>query len=385
MQKRSSNSRFTQWDVLIFGAGIAGLGAAIALAKKGRRVLVVSRRGLEGEASPRAAGIMNPVLGLNDKSPLLPLTLKAFACFPAWIRELEKATGSDVEFEKPGVLYAATTSSEVTELHRRFEWQKKLGLELRFLKGSSLRKQFRGLSPEVHAGLYYPTVSRIHPVKMMTAVRSYAARLGVGFQSSSRLIRMSRDLQGLFSVTLEGRRHIARQAVNAAGSWSADAALFGARLPVQPARGQIYILKGRLRPQAILHSMREGYLVPWRNGLFLAGSTVEFVGHHARVTQQGRKAILGDIERIFPGVREMKVLRSWAGLRPFSAVQKPILGPHPDIANLFLATGYFRSGILLGSYLGELLAKGMVEGNMPPEAAGLNPRRSLRKKLVRAG
>lgn len=369
----------TSWDVLIFGGGIAGLGTALALAKKGKRVLVFERQGLQGAASPRAAGILNPVLGLEIGHPLLPLTLEAFRLFPKWVREIEKQSGVNVEFAKTGVLYVARSPEEVKELRARYQWQRKTSLKVQWMEVRELARLVPELSPDVRAGIFYPQVSKIHPSKMMAAVTRYAARLGVKMIRTPLPLNLQRKSGGGFRVICRGRRYEAACAVNAAGSWSRTSRLFGANLPVKPARGQILILRGRDRLKTILHSVREGYLVPWKGGLFLAGSTVEFSGFRAAVTPDGRRGILRGLERIYPSVAKMKTVRTWAGLRPFSEGQLPILGPHPEIPDLFIATGYFRSGILLGHFLGEQLAQGICTGKMPPQAAFMSPRRRIAK------
>ncbi|HTL46867.1 MAG TPA: FAD-dependent oxidoreductase [Verrucomicrobiae bacterium] len=351
-------------DVLIFGAGIAGLGVAMALAKKGKRVLVVGRD-LEGEASPRAAGILNPFLGLDRGSPMLPLTMKAFRGFPSFIREIEKKTGLKAGYKKSGVLYVALDRAETAGLRKKYEWQRKLPLGAHWQESAELHRLHPELASEVKAGVFYREVSRIHPGKMMKAVTAYARKLGVRILKTGKAPRLERLPDGTFFVKAGGSVYRAPVVVNAAGSWSRSKDLFSAFLPVEPARGQILILKGRSKLSTILHSVKEGYIVPWEGGRYLAGSTVEFVGHKAEVTAQGVHSILRSLDRILPSVRNMKIERSWAGLRPYS--DKPILGKHPHIKNLYFATGYFRSGILLGPYLGSLLAEMIVTGKQPVE------------------
>jgi D-amino-acid dehydrogenase len=56
---------------------------------------------------------------------------------------------------------------------------------------------------------------------------------------------------------------------------------------------------------------------------------------------------------------------NWSGLRPFAEGGRCLIGP-TRIKGLFLATGYYRSGILIGPIVGKLLAEGIASGKFSP-------------------
>jgi thiazole synthase len=105
-----------------------------------------------------------------------------------------------------------------------------------------------------------------------------------------------------------------------------------------------------LRPAARLfrHTLHaaDGYLVPCRNGEVFAGATVERVGFAKAVTPAGVREILGQVAVIAPAALDAPIGRMWAGLRPF-APGGPVVRRAADTANLVLACGHYRSGILL--------------------------------------
>jgi glycine oxidase len=102
------------------------------------------------------------------------------------------------------------------------------------------------------------------------------------------------------------------------------------------------------------------YLVPRNDGLILAGATVEYVGFDKRVTAGALEKIIGGAIELAPGLAQARVEETWAGLRPDSPDHLPILGP-ADIDGLLIATGHFRSGILLTPITARVIREWVTE------------------------
>ena len=121
---------------------------------------------------------------------------------------------------------------------------------------------------------------------------------------------------------------------------------------------------GRVRIGTIVHSLDGAYVIPWEKGTYLLGSNVEFRGFKPRVTKRGLRDMMRRGRRILPSLGRCEVVDAWAGLRPYSRRRMPFIGP-ARLKGLYLAAGYYRSGILIGAYAGKLLAKGIISGKMP--------------------
>jgi glycine oxidase len=116
--------------------------------------------------------------------------------------------------------------------------------------------------------------------------------------------------------------------------------------PVRPAKGQILSLRADgLKMERVLWSDKV-YLVPRNDGRIVAGATVEYVGYDKGVTAGGVEKILTAAIELAPRLADARIEETWAGLRPDSPDHLPILGP-TDVDGLLLATGHFRSGVLL--------------------------------------
>jgi glycine oxidase len=96
------------------------------------------------------------------------------------------------------------------------------------------------------------------------------------------------------------------------------------------------------------------YLVPRNDGRIIAGSTIERTGFDHDVTVAGLKKILNEATKLAPGLAKARVEETWAGLRPDTPDHLPIVGP-TDVEGLLIATGHFRSGILLAPITARLL------------------------------
>ncbi|MBI3307400.1 MAG: FAD-dependent oxidoreductase [Candidatus Omnitrophica bacterium] len=362
------------YDVIVMGAGISGYGAALALAKRGKKVLILDKKGIQGEATPRSAGILDPVLELFPKSPILPLTFLSFRKYSGYIRDLVKKTGRSIDFKKAGMLYIARNSEEEKNLKKKLIWQKKAGMRVKWLSGNQVLNFAPAVTSSVRSGLFYPMVGKVNPKKLLFALRRYAHKLGIEYLKVGPEPKLRVKNASVQGIAIGKKSFNAPVVINATGSWAGIVRDTKLRLPISPVRGQILIMEGELKTNTILHSLDGAYIVPWGRRRYLIGSTVEFAGYHPYVTRRGLQDIRARAERLAPDVRNMKVIDQWAGLRPFPADRLPVIGP-AKIRGLYHAAGYFRSGVLIGFTAGELLAKGIIAGKMPRLLRAFSPER----------
>jgi glycine oxidase len=117
------------------------------------------------------------------------------------------------------------------------------------------------------------------------------------------------------------------------------------------------------RPGLLRHIVQgEGYyLIPRRDGLVLAGSTLEHTGYSKETTPQAREQLMKAALRIAPGLAEYPVIRQWAGLRPGSPEGIPFIGEHSETRGLYLNTGHFRNGVVMAPASARLLVDGLLK------------------------
>jgi glycine oxidase len=116
------------------------------------------------------------------------------------------------------------------------------------------------------------------------------------------------------------------------------------------------------------------YLVPRENGELVVGATSEEQGWDTTVTAGGVYELLRDAHELIPGITELPLAETRAGLRPASPDNAPLLGP-TALPGLQLATGHFRNGVLLTPVTGDALAAVLTTGELPAEARPFTPLR----------
>ncbi len=366
-------------DIIVLGGGIAGLGCAIPLAQRGKKVLLIERSDLRGQATPASAGILDPVLGMHARHPMLPFLLKSLREYPRFMRHLRSRTRTDVEFTQPGILYVAKNVKQMRKLRREWKWQSKLGLRIQFWKMERIKKKFPWISKRVLGGIFYPTVGKVNPALLQKALSHYARDLGIQSKRfSNQPLKLILENAGVSGVRFGRVNCYAAAVVNARGCWAGQAPR-PLRLPVRPVRGQIVLIKGRSRLPAMIHTMDGFYMVPWSRGHILIGSTVENAGYRVRVESRSVARLLGRAQALMPGLGPARMKKAWAGLRPRSKDDLPIVGRMP-FPGLYAAAGYYRSGILMGIRAGQLVARAILTGRQPREIRHLSALRFSKKR-----
>jgi glycine oxidase len=122
------------------------------------------------------------------------------------------------------------------------------------------------------------------------------------------------------------------------------------------------------------------YLVPRNDGRILAGATVEYAGFDKRTTAGGIEKILSAAIELAPGLANARIEETWAGLRPDTPDHLPILGP-TDMDGLLMATGHFRSGILLTPITARLIREWITEQSVSVDWDRFSPLRFQAKEM----
>jgi glycine oxidase len=363
--------------VVIVGGGIVGSLAALRLADAGADVLVLERGAPGSEASSAAAGILAAQAEATGTGALLDLALESREMHAALAEELRGRTGVDVGFERHGILDAARTERESEALAARAAWQRERSLPVETLDTRALRQREPSLSAGFVRALMFPDDAAVDPARLMAAIAQASARAGVRFRTgvTARKVTMTRNRAR--GVETDDGTYEGDFVLLCAGAWSGlvDQGLADPS-QVRPARGQLVELETRPAPIRSVVFAHGGYLVPRADGRVVVGSTMEFVGFRRGVTAEGLAKLLGVATRTVPSLGEATVARSWSSFRPFTEDRVPIVGAR-NIEGLLIATGHFRSGILLAPVTAEVLRDLVLRGNTRRAIGALSPLRAI--------
>ncbi|MER7958978.1 glycine oxidase ThiO [Streptomyces sp. NPDC096030] len=370
-------------DVLVVGGGIIGLVTAWRAAQRGLSTAVVDPEP-GGGAARVAAGMLAAVTELHyGEETLLALNLASARRYPEFVAELRDATGHDVGYRASGTLAVALDADDRAHLRELHALQIRCGLESEWLSGRECRRLEPMLAPGVRGGLRVDGDHQVDPRRLATALVTACERAGVVFHRdlADRLTVVRDRATG---VTLaDGSELAAEQVVLAAGSLSGRLAGVPRDVlpPVRPVKGQVLRLTvPRAFAPFLSRTVRavvrgsHVYLVPRENGELVVGATSEELGWDTTVTAGGVYELLRDAHELVPGLTELPLTETLAGLRPASPDNAPLLGP-TALPGLQLATGHYRNGVLLTPVTGDVMAELLTTGALPDEARPFTPRR----------
>ncbi|WP_405847357.1 glycine oxidase ThiO [Streptomyces niveus] len=379
--------RSSHTDVLVVGGGIIGLVTAWRAAQRGLGVAVVDPEP-GGGAARVAAGMLAAVSELDHgEQTLLGLNIASARLYPDFVAELESVTGQDTGYRACGTLAVALDSDDRAQLRELHALQRRSGLESEWLTGRECRRLEPMLAPGVRGGLRVDGDHQIDPRRLAAALVTACERAGVVFHRAwAERLRVVGDRAA--GVTLaggpeRGAELDAGQVVIAGGSLSGRLAGVPDDVvaPVRPVKGQVLRLTVP-RPYApflsrTLRAEVRGshiYLVPRENGELVLGATSEELGWDTTVTAGGVYELLRDAHELLPGITELPLTETRAGLRPTSPDNAPLLGP-TALPGLHLATGHHRNGVLLTPVTGQMMATVLTTGELPDDARPFAPGR----------
>ncbi|MBQ0999869.1 glycine oxidase ThiO [Streptomyces sp. RK62] len=376
-------SRTRTSDVLVVGGGIIGLVTAWRAAQRGFATAVVDPEP-GGGAARVAAGMLAAVTELHyGEQTLLGLNLDSARRYPDFAAELTDLTGHALGYRRCGTLAVALDADDRAHLRELHALQSRSGLDSEWLTGRECRRLEPMLAPGVRGGLRVDGDHQIDPRRLTGALLAACERAGVTFHRTwaERLDVTADRATGV--TTTDGSRLAADRVVLAAGSLSGRLAGVpdAVRPPVRPVKGQVLRLtvpKG-LAPflsrtvRAVVRGSQV-YLVPRENGELVVGATSEELGWDTTVTAGGVYELLRDAHELVPGITELPLTETRAGLRPASPDNAPLLGP-TALDGLLLATGHGRNGVLLAPVTGDVLAHVLTSGELPDVARDFTPLR----------
>ncbi len=364
------------FEVIIAGGGLIGGAIALELALAGVRVAIFEQ-GVPGrESSWAGAGILSPAPENPATIPLVPLGKASMALYPDFVARVEEISGQDVGFRAKGTLEALFSRDAARELSTHVALHHGWGLKAEAISAEDARELEPALSPELEAAVLRPDEASVDNRSLTHAVLEAARKSGVEIFAHREVQGIWREKQRCSGLLLKNEKVSAGWTIIAAGSFSANIAGVNTYAPVRPAKGQMISLRAdQTKIERVLWSDKI-YLVPRNDGRILAGATVEYVGFDKNVTAGGLDKILTGALELAPDLAQGRVEETWAGLRPDSPDHLPILGP-TDIDGLLIATGHFRSGILLTPITARLIREWITQQRVSVEWERFSPLRFI--------
>ena len=322
--------------IIVVGGGIVGCLTALALRDRACQVTLVERNVVaaqtSGESSWAGAGILFPLLPWLYKDAVNQLAMAGASLYPALCQRLLAETGIDPEYTQSG-MQILPPFDETAAINWCDNYQ---------------------IAIEKNAnGLLLPAIGQVRPPHLLQALRQLLIQQNVTLLENTQLeplvnCEKINSWRAISSSHSTGLVLEADAFVVTSGAWSFDLLKeTAAGLNIKPMRGQILLYENVTEKLEHIVYSNGFYLVPRRDGLLLAGSTLEDVGFDTRTTDDVKQALKTKAESILPSLKHAAIRKHWSGLRPGTPDNLPTITAHPTIKNLYLNTGHFRYGLTM--------------------------------------
>lgn len=319
-------------------------------------VTILERNRCGREASWAGAGILSPLPPWNYAEPVTRLTRLSNELYPKFIDALGQQTGIDPEYQASGMLILPGSSDTTSAGHGEILYSHKDIAEAWCARHSVTLQKLRSreMAPALASdedALWLSEICQVRNPRLLQALIASIKHSGGSIIEGAEVTDWKVERGRVQSVsTSSGDEYSAACYIVTAGAWSRQLLQeYGLKLQIWPVRGQILLFK--LPPGVlsaiVLREREDFYLIPRRDGHILAGSTVEEAGFNKEATSQAREALFAKAHALLPALTEETLVGHWAGLRPGSPDNIPVIDNHPDIGNLYLNSGHYRYGVTM--------------------------------------
>lgn len=379
-------------DVVVVGGGVIGTSVAYYLAKSGADVILVEEGRIGNGSSSGCDGFV--IMQSKSPGPHLNMALASEIMY----RTLPEELDWDIEYEHSGGMIVIEREEELVAMKKFMEKQRSIGLEVDLLSGDEARKLEPALAPHIVGATISKRDAQVNPMQLMFGYAQAAERKGARILRNAPVTEILTDGNNRVTGVMAGGNKISAGSVVCCTGVYTPGLLgpMGIDLPIKPRRGQLLVtepvepmvkhvmlcaryIAAKYHPELLEgaqdDAMRLGVgmaLEQTREGGFLIGSTREFVGFDRSNTALGVKTVAAHAARIVPGLRNIRVVRTFAGLRPYTPDGKAFMGKAPRYEGLYVAAGHEGDGIayspITGKTMADLITTGKTEIDLTPFA-----------------
>jgi len=344
-------------DVVVIGGGVMGMLTSRELVKSGFKVKLIEKAGLGGESSWAGGGILSPLYPWRYPDAVNKMAHWSQCHYQALAQQLEQESGIDPEWQQAGLLML-----DGDEMEQAAHWAERYGMLAESLDSQAIDKAESSLGSVPTRALLLPEIAHIRNPRLLKSLKLSIENLGVEIVEHTEVTNLVAQSGRITALEFGSETLPVSKVVVTCGAWSARLlAGVGVNVEVQPVRGQMLLFKAV--PGLVKHIIHDQgrYIIPRLDGHILVGSTLEYVDFDKSTTPDGLASLLETAYHLVPSLSDYQLVKHWAGLRPGTPDGIPYIGAHPDLAGLYINTGHFRNGLVLGPSSARLLLEIMLE------------------------
>jgi len=344
-------------DLVIIGGGVVGCSVAYNLAKLGaKNIILLEKNTLASGSTGRCGAGIRQQFGTKMNCILARESIKIF-------ENLSQELEYDIELNQGGYLILAYTEKEVNQFKKNVALEQSLNIKARFITVEEAKEIVPPLNTEgILAATFCPTDGHANPFKTNFAYAEAAERLGVKIYTFTEVKEIETENHKIVAVNTDKGKLLTPMVVNAAGGYSGIIGkMVGVDIPVYSQRHQILItepIDPLFRPMLMSFSRNfYGQQTPHGSIIMGFGDPNERKDGDIGSSWQFAQEMAQKMTAVLPLLKEVSMVRQWAGLYNMSPDAQPILGEHPQIEGFYMALGFSGHGFMLAPITSKLIAE----------------------------
>ena len=368
-------------EVLIIGGGIIGVTLAHELARRGEEVILLEKRFIGSGSTFRCGtGIRQQ---FNDEANVQLMKRSV----ELWKKYSEEYGFS---FQQTGYLFLLYDDSEVEEFKRNIAIQNRFGVPTRLITPEEAKEIVPLLDiSEVVAASWNPTDGKADPFHSTAAFAAHARDMGAELYERTEvkdIIVENGEIKGVKTSRGVFKAGIVVNATNAWAKLINAMAGVPVRIPIEPYKHQAMITQpikpGSVNPMVISFKYGHAYLTQTAHGGIVGG-----VGYEEGPTYDlspiytFMKEVSYYFTKIIPALRELLILRTWAGYYAKTPDSNAAIGRIEELDEFYIAAGFSGHGFMMAPAVAEMVADLITRGKTKLPAWWFDPYRFERGEL----
>lgn len=368
-----------KYDVVILGGGIIGLSCAYYLTLSNKKVALIEKNQIGSGAS----GACDDMILLQSKKPgkNLELAIESLEIY----KKLSKDLDIDIGFHNRGGMILIDKKEQLSIMEDYVNKQKKYGLEIELIDKKDVKKYHPFVKDSIIASTYGCEDSQVNPLYVMRAFLRKCIDSGMEVFKEDEVTELNKKSSWWNLKLKSGIVIEAENVVNATGAWVSEIGkVIDIDIPITSLKGQIVVTEkipqlgkeniwssdyivSKLNPELVNYSQKFKELgiglsfTQTGEGNYLIGSTREKGNYNKNTDNEVISILVNQIIDFFPILKNIHIVRTFAGFRPSCIDGKPIISEVKNREGFYIASGHGGDGIALAPITGKLISE-MIRG-----------------------
>lgn len=376
----------SQYDVAIIGCGVQGASAALHLAERGARTVVLEQGAPACGPTGRSSAVVRGYYVNEFLAKAARDSLELFKSFSDWTH------GGEARFSQCGALYLHP-ADDGPRLQSSVARLNAIGTKTEVLDREQLGADFPRYDLDgIGWAVWEQNAGYADPSGTTTGMINRAVQLGAGLLQATKVTGIDHTTSPLRLTTADGRTMTADKILLAAGPWSSSIlAMVGATLPLWAERHLIATYKwGNAEPVPFVWaSVPDGiYVKPEVHAQYLVGTLWE--EPHAdpesfatQLSEDERTRITAALVNRLPDLSGSLAFSGYSDLYDVSPDWQPVIGQVAE--NVFIVAGTSGHGFKWAPAMGGHVADLVLGADVDPELAQFDPARFSHGEVIEAG